>query len=70
MREVEWVKTFAPTVEIGLWSADRSLTAFTGRKLPYANPKITNQDKPWRWGRVGYRTYPVFEYCRRPFARE
>lgn len=37
MREVEWVKTFAPTVEVRLQLADKSLAVSTGRKLPYAN---------------------------------
>ena len=37
MREVEWIKTFAPTVEVRLHLDDKSLAVFTGRKLPYAN---------------------------------
>jgi hypothetical protein len=37
MHEVEWVKSFAPTVENKLRLDDKCLSVATGRKLPYAN---------------------------------
>jgi len=36
MSEVEWVKTFAPSVETRLRSTDSRLSVLTGEKLPYA----------------------------------
>lgn len=37
MREVEWVKTFSPTVEARLRAHNPQLSVLTGKKLPYAN---------------------------------
>lgn len=37
MREVEWVKTFAPIVEAKLKLVNKSLTVSAGQRLPYAN---------------------------------
>ena len=37
MNEVEWVETFAPTVETLLRAHEAKLSVMTGRKLPYAN---------------------------------
>jgi len=37
MNEIEWVRTFAPSVEVGLRKTDSKLSVFTGRKLPYAH---------------------------------
>lgn len=37
MSEVEWVNTFAPSVETRLRTVDSKLSVLTGKKLPYAN---------------------------------
>jgi len=37
MNEVEWVNTFAPTVEKRLRAVNARISVVTGKKLPYAN---------------------------------
>jgi len=37
MREIEWVKSFAPTVKTKLRLDDKCLSVTTAWKLPYAN---------------------------------
>lgn len=45
MNEVDWVNTFASTVESRLRACDRHLAVRTGMKLPYANEVRNYKDK-------------------------